>query len=190
MLIQRKSSNAGETSYGCLVALVILLGFGIALFALIISPLPNSSEKSDLPFRADSDDSAIQFFLAHQEAFEQLRQLIETKTQLAYYNHKRDDVIPKNALPNEDLDRLAIRQLMTNLGLSALNGPASDWGLRMIFQSEGMVMSSSTKSFYFSHQTPPRLVPSIENFVLDAPESEGVYKNIAPNWYLKLDWGG
>ncbi|MEQ1747788.1 MAG: hypothetical protein ABL974_00085 [Prosthecobacter sp.] len=190
MLIQRKTSNAGEINHGCLVALVMLLGLGVALFALLIFPLPSSSEKSDLPFRADSDDSSIQFFLAHQEAFEQLRHLIEAKKHLEYYDLKRDEVIPKNAVPNEDLDRLAIRQLMTNLGLSALNGPASDWGLRMIFQSEGMVMSSSTKSFYFSHQTPPRLVPSIENFVLDAPESEGVYRKIVPNWYLKLDWGG
>ncbi len=62
----------------------------------------------------------------------------------------------------------------------------------MIFQSEGMVMvmSSRTKSFYFSRQTPPRPVPCIENFVIDEPESEGVNRKIVPNWYLKLDWGG
>ena len=52
-----------------------------------------------------------------------------------------------------------------------------------------MVMSSRTKSFYFSRQTPPRPVPCIENFVIDEPESEGVNRKIVPNWYLKLDWG-
>lgn len=131
----------------------------------------------------------MRFFLSHQEFFEQLRECVEQNKALVYYDLERDEATPVNAL-DQDVDRQAIRQLMKNLGLSALNGPASGWGVRMIFQSEGFVVAGSNKSFYFSLQTPPRLVPSIENFVIDAPESEGVFRNIAPNWYLKLDWGG
>jgi hypothetical protein len=143
-----------------------------------------------VPFNPKSDDSAIQVFLSYRESFEDLRSWTEKKTTLVHYHLERDEASPSTALESEDEDRQVIRYLMGRLGLSALNGLASRWGLRMIFWSEGMVMSSVSKSFYYSLKTPPRVVPSIENFVIDAPESEGVYRSIAPNGYLKLDWGG
>ena len=115
---------------------------------------------------------------------------IEKQTTLVYYDLQRDEASPKAALGANNEEREMIRQLMKNHGVSALNGPVSSWGLRMVFRNEGMVTAGSTKSFYFSRLKPEKIVPSIENFVIDAPESEGVYRNIVPNWYLKLDWGG
>jgi len=181
------ASNSGETR-SCIIAIVAILSVAAVIFALLLSPLPSSRDKSSLPFDPESDGSAIQFFLTHQDSFEQLREIIEKKKTLVYYDLERDETSPPNAFADDgqDQDRQVIRQLMTDLGLEALNGPASDWGLRMIFHGEGMVMSSTTKSFYFSRQTPTRVVPSIENFVIDAPESEGVYRNMVPNWYLKM----
>lgn len=179
----------GETR-GCIIAILAILAVGAAFFALLFSPLPDSRARSDLPFDHESDEAAIHFFLSHQDSFEDLRVRLEKQTTLVYYDLQRDEASPETALASDNAQRQIIRQIMKNLGLSALNGPASSWGLRMIFQSEGMVTAGSTKSFYFSRVTPQKIVPSIENFVIDAPESEGVYRNIVPNWYLKLDWGG
>lgn len=183
------NKNKGETR-GCVIAILAILAVGVVFFALLFSPLPSFRDESDLPFDHSSDDSAINFFLSHQDSFEELRVKIEKQTTLVYYDLQRDEASPKAALGANNEEREMIRQLMKNLGVSALNGPVSSWGLRMIFRSEGMVTAGSTKSFYFSRLKPEKIVPSIENFVIDAPESEGVYRNIVPNWYLKLDWGG
>jgi hypothetical protein len=68
---------------------VAIIGIAVAFFALLISLLPSSREKSDLPFNTESDDSAIQFFMSHQESIEDFRERIEKKTALVYYDLKR-----------------------------------------------------------------------------------------------------
>lgn len=174
-----------NSSRGCLVVVALCVG-ALALFTLPIGTKDKDASRSD----SDSDESSMRFFVDHAADFEKLRELVELHPTLVHYHLARDVATPWEALDHQDDHRSKIRSLMKDLGISALNGPASDWGIRLIIQNEGWAMASITKSFYFSRQAPAPLVPSIEKHVIKEPESSGVYWWIAPNWYLKMDWGG
>lgn len=105
-------------------------------------------------------------------------------------NASRKESMPPNAFIKSPEVKAELLKLMDDLQLQWINGVESDWGIRLTFLSEGMVMGGSTKSFFYSKAVPKNLVPSTEAFVPNTPESSSVFRKIDGDWYLQFAWGG
>ena len=172
------------------MTLLVLIGTGLLLLAIIMAPFPPSDRNPKHPSKKDAE--ALQFFHDHQADFERLRHLVADRPTLIYVHAGRREVIPPDAFANALQEWNEIMGLMTRLELAGLNGPASDRGLRMVFWGRGMVTASTTRSFWFSDVPPDRarVFSSLDTGFPDTPGSSSAFREILPNWYLRLDWGG
>lgn len=158
--------------------------FIVAFFGVVSC---DNERKSGYP--SDSDTDAINFFKSHSADFDKLRSLIEHNP-FMLLNAERKESIPPNAFIKAPEVKAELLQLMADLQLQWINGVESDWGIRLIFLSKGMVMGGTTKSFFYSKAAPKNLVPSTEGFVPNTTESSSVFRKIDSDWYLQFEWGG
>ena len=187
--LTRNHSHDSKSGRAAL-AILVFVSAVVVFVGMILAPLPTSGTRPGYP--SDKDAEALQFFHDHQADFERLRSLIAAYPALIYVHRDRRELIPDDAIAKATEEWSEIQGLMTRLKLDALNGPASDWGLRMVFWGRGLVTASTTRSFWFSDVPPvrARVFPSLDTGFPDTPGSSSAFREIVPNWYLRLDWGG
>lgn len=171
------------------MTLLVILGFGTLLLGFILSPISPVLSKG---YPSKEAAPAIEFFRQHQADFERLRTLITAHPSLVYLHLKRREATPPDVFHHDKHALEEVLTLMTQLRLTSLNGPASSWGLRMSFWSQGMVMASQDLSFWFSEIPPDkdRIFATFGDHLPDKSGSGSAFCEIASHWYLRLDWGG
>ncbi len=185
-IIPTSHASSGRIS----LVLLVLLGLGLLLVGLVLSPIPTSRDPEVYPSRKAAP--ALQFFHQHQADMERLRSLVAARPALVYLHLKRRETVPKDVFANDSAAFNEVLALMTRLQLVWLNGRASSWGIRLSFWSQGMVTASTTQSFWFS-EVPPAHDQIFTNFGDQLPSKYGSgssFCEITPHWYLRLDWGG
>lgn len=185
-IIAIRRSDSGRTT----LTLLVFLGLGLALLGFILSPIAPARNRDVYPSKEEAP--ALQFFREHQADFERLRNLVAAHPSLIYLHRERGEVAPKDTFGNDTGALNEVLTLMTRLQLVSVNGAASGWGLRMSFWSEGMVMASVTRSFWFSDipPSPDRVFATFGDHFPDKSGSGSAYCTITPHWYLRFDWGG
>lgn len=185
-VFERKAASAVPQAGSLRIPALVIVGLvlGCSFLALITWPVPFPNDT-----RLSSDEQAMEFFQDHATGFEELRGLLEQCETLFFYHLGRDEATPSDAFSGASEVKERVVSLMRSLKLEMVNGPASGWGIRMPYETRGMAMAGTAKSFFFSRRPPAKIVPKIDAFKIDSPEG-AVWRPMAPNWYLQLDWGG
>jgi hypothetical protein len=167
----------------------VLIGLSMILLSIVLSPIDPHRDPTVYP--SNRETPAIEFFHAHAKDFERLRVLVSAHPELIYLHLGRREVSPKHVLEESNPEFKDILSIMARLKLASLNGPASDWGLRMSFLGSGMATGGKDHSFWFC-ETPPQDEQLLNTLDVHIPQpgSSSIFRQILPCWYLRYDWGG